>query len=298
VQNNPKKSVKLSLRTVLIVALLLGIIAVRIAGTGGSAPATPDISKRREAEAERLQRSKAMLLRVITAAEQVAKGDADDEALVARFKENAVVGTIYAPERFGAKYLRTEKKHKLPPYPVLFMYVSAQEAAALRLLPHGFMQFDRRNRILYYPERGAISDLALGLVVLHELVHWEQLMRDGRDPRTVSRDEAPVREVDAHLREFNALMRATKGQMRRAFDALLADRSLYCWRDGTFLTTRAALKRFDDAHPTPALSDTERDVRTSSLHVALALHLSPIERRPDVYLRISEAFRRNTQYCD
>jgi hypothetical protein len=318
-QKKAKKSAKLSLRMVLVgiaIALLLGIIAGRIAAAM-SVPPTPEKSiepiltpehTKEFTEAEgflqnetrRMNEARATLKRVVAAAELVAQGNRMDEALVARFKRHAVATRVIQPETFGLREIRSDPGDVQHRYYIRFLFVSDHEAAILGFEPSNAMMYEPRNKAFIFPARGDVSGLVLGAAALHEMVHWEQVSNDDRDPLAVQPPERAEREVAAYVRQFQALRRFGDGKIGANFYRIAEDTSIFCRRDGAFLLYREGWRRLQSAFPNdiPPLSEFEQNMRGGFLHMMVMIHHTPPEYHPQTYWKTIRSFIDNKPFCD
>lgn len=137
-----------------------------------------------------------------------------------------------------------------------------------------------------------MDPMVLGVVALHEMVHWDDIMLSERERRDApdGSDEWTMGEVRAHLVEDAAARRLTNGALDARVKEVVASPTLCKPVPGvpTCLPTDAGLDRLLTAFPRPPKGPNEMALRNAIVILSVAFSQSSTDReKMDAYRRLT-----------
>jgi len=209
------------------------------------------------------------LARVTDAAEKAAAGDAYAEGLVKAFREQVKPARVMP----GGSYqiILGSTMPKTIPFPIVL--VSGKEVSLLDHRPVAVFTFSGDAFIFLADQPW--QDWFLGVIALHEMVHWDDQVLSKRESMSSRDNEWVAGEVRAHDVEIAALDRLTGGKFLTAIRSLVADPARCVKRPGqAFCTTNdveVEQRLIASIWPDQPKSEDEFINRGGSIAVAIVL---------------------------
>lgn len=213
----------------------------------------------------------AFLRRITQAAESAAEGDDYAERLVALFKERVAAtrvlpGGVWLIMSRGDSGGDPRKLAERTP----ILLVAREEAGNLGHPPQSTFMFSNEGAFIFI-ESDPWSDWFLGVLAIHEMVHWDDLVISKREePGTTYTEDWLMGEVRAHGLETAVLDRLTDGRLTEAIADVLGSSELSQAPDasGWRVPTRAGWRRLAKIWPDQPLSLDEQANRDGAVLIA------------------------------
>ncbi len=156
-----------------------------------------------------------------------------------------------------------EAKHVPPGHKAFIVIVHPHEVANLPNPPPEACY--QNGQAIYFIDRAPWTEWYMGVVALHEMVHWYDLFTGWEKPGVQFSDEWVKGEVHAHTIEGRALNRLTSGRWHTMATEMLANTSMHRKViDGLIIPTEAGLDHILSVLPDAPECEAEAANRTAA----------------------------------